>query len=86
MTPTYGLHVETQGGVTDLGRVVGVLALYDLTPLSMVVQPEGLGLQIDLRLNGDPRSCELCIGRLSAIMAVRHAQLTAETPLPGDRP
>src|SRR5688572_11654309 len=45
MTSLHALHVETQGGVADLGRVVGVLALYDLTPLGMTVGSVGPGLR-----------------------------------------
>jgi hypothetical protein len=84
MTSLYALHVETQGGVADLGRVVGVLALYDLTPLGMTVCSVGPGLRIDLQLQGEVRACELCVSRLAAIAAVRIAELTSQAPPEGD--
>ena len=86
MTSLYALSVETQGGVGDLGRVVGVLALYDLTPLDMAVSPSGPGLKIDLRLQAERRACELCVSRLSAIMAVSMAELAPEAFSSGDPP
>jgi len=75
----YALRVETEGGVADLGRVVGVLALYDLTPLEMAVRSAGSGLRIDIQLRGQARTCELCCSRLSAIVAVSVADLTSKT-------
>lgn len=74
----YALHVETRGGIADLARVVGVLALYDLTPLSMSARTVVSGLWIDTLLRGDACACEHCASRLSSIFAVSVAQLTPE--------
>lgn len=73
----YNLRVETRGGVCDLGRVVGVLALLELTPSILTAcSGGGGGLQIDVQLRGDSRLCRLCVSRLQALVAVTKATLT----------
>lgn len=64
------LQVDTQGGVQDLGRVVNVLALYDLTPLTLRVEAEGDGLRMQMRLEAEEAACMRCIGRLDALPAI----------------
>lgn len=72
------LSVQTRGGVCDLGRVVGVLALLELTPAVLASRREGAGLRIDMRIVGDARSCELCMKRLQALVCVASATFTSE--------
>ncbi len=76
------LRVETAGGVGDLGRVVGVLALLDLTPASLMAQGRGEGFSIDIRLVADDRRGELCLARLRALVAVTRARLSVVATAP----
>lgn len=71
MNSVVDLQVLTLGGVQDLCRVLGVLALLDLTPARLAARPCGGGLEIELRLEGDARSVRLCQSRLGALVAVR---------------
>jgi hypothetical protein len=77
VSQAYDLHVETQGGVYDLGRVVSVLALLDLTPTALTSYGDATGLQIEIQIAGDPQVCELCASRLQALVAVSSATLCA---------
>ena len=72
------LTVRTYGGVCDLGRVIGVLALLELTPTALASRLEGDGLRIDLRIVGDARSNELCVKRLEALVCVASARVASE--------
>jgi hypothetical protein len=76
------LRVETAGGVGDLGRVVGVLALLSLTPASLMAQGRGEGFSIDIRLVADARRSELCLARLRALVAVTRARLSVVATAP----
>ena len=80
MEQAYELSVRTHGGVCDLGRVVGVLALMDLTPRALASGAVGGGLRIDMRIVSDARSCELCVSRLRALVCVASAWLTPNKP------
>ena len=75
MTQLFDLRVETRGGVCDLGRVVSVLALLDLTPLALTCYGDPHGLQIDIRLHAESRTCILCVSRLNALVSVIDATL-----------
>lgn len=70
MTPLFDLGVETRGGVCDLSRVVGVLALYELTPARLAVEPLGEGLKIKVRIEADDRASRLCANRMAALPSV----------------
>ncbi|WP_332767707.1 hypothetical protein [Phenylobacterium sp.] len=70
MSPAYDLSIETYGGVRDLSRVVGVLALYELTPAKLAVRGHGAGLRIEVRLETDERASRLCANRMAALPAV----------------
>ena len=70
------LSVRTYGRVCDLGRVVGVLALLDLTPAVLTCRAEGGGLRVEMRILTDARSRDLCVSRLRALACVASARLT----------
>jgi len=72
----HRLRLWTRGGVEDLGRVVNVLCLLDLTPVSLTAVAKGDGLQIDAWLSGEERQLSLCLARLRAVSAVSGASLT----------
>lgn len=73
MTLRFDAHVETRGGVCDLGRVVGVMALLDLTPLSLTVEGDTGGLRIDIHFAAERREAELCLASLQALVSVTSA-------------
>ena len=75
MTTLQDFHVETHGGICDLGRVVSVLALLDVTPLELKVQRGEIGLKIDLRIDESLRTSTLCVARLQALVSVSAATL-----------
>jgi len=75
VTRLYDLHVQTRGGVYELGRVVSVLALLDLTPAALTSYGDASGLQIAMQIEGEPRVCELCASRLTALVGVNSATL-----------
>jgi hypothetical protein len=70
LTATYQLVVETRGGVCDLSRVVGVLALYELTPKRLSVEGRGVGLTITAVLETQAQIGRRCAKRLAAFPAV----------------
>ena len=67
------LIVETHRGIHDLSRVVGVLALLDLTPVALTCGPSGEGLIIRARLEGTEEKHALCAARLRALASVLRA-------------
>jgi hypothetical protein len=67
---TYQLVVETRGGVCDLSRVIGVLALYELTPKWLSVEGHGAGLTITAVLETHAQMGHRCAKRLAAVPAV----------------
>jgi hypothetical protein len=78
VSQAFRLHVRTRGGISDLGRVVNVLALYALTPHRMWVEAAAPGMRIDMRVRGELRACQLCASRLSASPAVSAVRLSPE--------
>jgi hypothetical protein len=76
----FQLDVTTRGGVCDLGRVVSVLALLDLTPTAFAASGAGNGLRLSMTLDGDARVRDLCVGRLRALVAVTRVSLDAPRP------
>ena len=80
------LHIETRGGVEDLGRVVGVMALLGLTPGALTSYGDAYGLTIEVQLNGEWRDLELCLSRLRALVSVITAGPSASEPAAMGRP
>lgn len=80
MSPVFNLSIVTQGGVADLSRVVGVLALYDLTPARLALSGHGAGLSIEIRLQTDDRLGQLCASRIASLPAVVGVSLRARQP------
>jgi hypothetical protein len=80
------LHIQTRGGVEDLGRVVGVLALLGITPLALQASRDASGLAIDVQLQGDRRDLDLCLARLRALVSVTSAAPAATRAAPMARP
>jgi hypothetical protein len=76
MLGDWDIHVETRGGVETLSRVVGVLALLELTPLGLRSESSGDGLQIRLRLTCLQRDHALCVARMGALVCVRAIEST----------
>lgn len=68
------IEILTRGGVPDLSRVVGVMALLDITPRLMRVSPQGTGLCVVADLEVDQALLDLCLARLSAQFAVLDAR------------
>jgi hypothetical protein len=73
MKAEYNLHVTTRAGVQDLSRVAGVLALYELTPHLFRAFGGDNGLEIEILLQADQRTSELCVSRMNALAAVIEA-------------
>jgi hypothetical protein len=82
MSSHYDLHVETSGGVYDLGRVVSVLALYEITPTTLTSQASAQGLVIAMRIAADPRRSSLCLAKLQALVSVTWAELAQVSTYP----
>lgn len=80
MTASFDLQIEAADGVRGLGRVVGVLALYDLTPVTLSLRGGREVLDIELQLEADPRNCELCVARLQALVSVVSAAIAPAAP------
>lgn len=74
--PSFDLEVRTDGGIRDLGRVVGILALYELTPARLGSTRQGRGLHVTMRIEGDPKACELCASRLGVLPTIEAVELT----------
>jgi len=81
MPHPWEMRVETSGGVEDLSRVIGVLALLGLTPVSLTCQPFGGGLKIVLRLNCAERERSLCLARIGVLACVAKISGAAAAPL-----
>lgn len=76
MRSRFDAHVETAGGVGNLSRVVGVMALLDLTPQVLTSHGNHSGLSIDIQFVAHRRDAELCLSRLRALVSVTSASLT----------
>lgn len=74
--PSFDLEVQTSGGIHDLGRVVGTLARFDLTPTRLGSTKLAGGLRVAMRIEGDPRACELCAKRLGVLPAIEAVVLS----------
>ena len=74
----FAFVVRTRGGVSDLSRVVNLMALLDLTPRELDVRADRCGLRMRLRLVADERACSLFVNRLRALPAVVEARLNRE--------
>ena len=72
MIAGYRMSVETRGGVCDLSRVVGMLAVYDLTPTSFTVESHGTGLRMEAFFSAGADASGLCAKRLATFPAVAH--------------
>lgn len=72
---TCDLSVETVQGVCDLDRVVGVLALLDLTPIELCSLRRGGGLSVKVRLAAAERTVDLCLARLRTLPCVTRVDL-----------
>jgi hypothetical protein len=75
MSVRFEAHIETLGGVGNLSRVVGVMALLDLTPLVLTSYGGPNGLSIDVQFVAGRREAELCMSRLRALVSVTSASL-----------
>jgi hypothetical protein len=64
------LQIQTLHGVQDLARVVGVLALYDLTPCALAAKGVAGGLKIDGEFSAHPSEGERCLNRLRQLSTV----------------
>jgi hypothetical protein len=80
------LDVRTKGGVHDLARVVGVLALLDLTPTHLTSTKDNIGLRVAMRIEGPSRACELCASRLAVLYSVNTVELSPVAADVGGRP
>jgi hypothetical protein len=80
MSQRFEAHIETLGGACNLSRVVGVMALLDLTPLVLTSRGGASGLSIDVQFEAGRRDAELCLSRLQALVSVTSASLTAAAP------
>jgi acetolactate synthase small subunit len=68
----FGLTVDD--GVRGLSRVVGALALLELTPSSLIVRPTLGRLEVYLELVADDRDAALCAARLERMPCVARLQ------------
>ncbi|HEV2532768.1 hypothetical protein [Phenylobacterium sp.] len=83
MSLRFEAHIETQGGAGNLSRVVGVMALLDLTPLVLTSYGRPGGLSIDVQFVAGRREAELCLSRFQALVSVSSAAMhVAADPLP----
>lgn len=69
----FDLEVRTHGGVEDLGRVVGVLTLLDLTPTALRMEARSPGLLIHIDLESEERLCARAVSRLGVMPAIVEA-------------
>ena len=69
----FRLVVETRGGISDLGRVVDALSLYDLTPEQLSCAREGPGLHIEAVLGGSEQARARCLARVRVLPCVLSA-------------
>jgi hypothetical protein len=82
MAGAFALHVQTRDGVQALARVVGVMALYDLTPSTLAARGDASGLTIESQFSEGAHAGELCLARLRALFVVADAQILF-SPDPG---
>jgi len=74
------LEVLTADGIENLGRVISVLVLLDLTPSQLSVRRTAGGLKVSAVMQASSRDLALCLARLRALVAVRAAECE---PAPG---
>ena len=74
------LDVWAADGIENLGRVISVLVLLDLTPSQLSVRRTASGLKVSAVLQASSRDTALCLARLRALVAVRAAECE---PAPG---
>jgi len=71
------IAVVTSGGVEDLSRAVGVLALYGLTPGRLAAEAcGGDGLRLTAKLEGDALTLQRTENRMRALACVVSVNVT----------
>lgn len=73
----FNLHIQTRSGVHDLARIVGVLALYDLTPSAMTANGDAGGLKISSQFVQNPDEGVRCLNRIRQLNGVMTAEIVA---------
>ena len=74
MSGDFDVCVRLRGGIPDFAKTVGVLALMDLTPRTLICEQKDDGLEVQMRLSAPANLVDLLAARLGNFI-----QITAVT-------
>jgi len=83
MNDLFDIHVSLRGGIQDLTKALGVLALLSLTPRNLSCEQKDNGLEVHMRLAAPANLVDLLAARLGNFIQIATVTVAAVEPCSG---